>query len=449
MKQKRNRRGISIQLINLSFVLIVFLFSHSVDTTNHGIQKQYHAATLSQHKMIACHDAANALRQESDELTLYINSYLSNPEDESLFRYYSIIDQKLREQELDKAARYQVDCTLLQQALSLSNELAERERHAFALIKKSNGTLDSAPQQVRQYPFSEAELAASPEECVRIAHQLIHGTEYNRYKHYIYDKIDAFEQSVASSAENELLSETNSISKATKHMHRVSVVGNILIILAAYLLYRMVTVVMKNYIHSILKREYVIPKGTSELKYLGNVFNEYITLQKKAQSELQKKAQLDALTQTANRRGLEEFMSRKLSAPDAYGALILLDLDNFKQINDTYGHDAGDEVLVCLAQSVKAKLRNQDFIGRFGGDEFILWINAVNEQNADRIRDWIPHLGEDLALSDGTKPNVTVSAGVVFCKSGDTYEKAFRHADQALYEKKRSGKHGCMIYRQA
>ena len=138
-------------------------------------------------------------------------------------------------------------------------------------------------------------------------------------------------------------------------------------------------------------------------------------------------------------------MQNKLNEPDTQGAFLFLDIDNFKKINDSYGHDAGDEVIIQIVHDVKKHFRDGDFIGRFGGDEFAIWLDGITEKTSGFIRQRMKRLGKGIHLSNGTCLDVTVSAGVVFCKSGDQYSEVFKHADQALYEKKRSGKHGCII----
>ena len=99
--------------------------------------------------MMACNDAANTLQSESDELTVCINNYVDGAAEESMRQYYTIIDNKLREKEIEKAEKYNVNCTALREALKLSDELAERETHAFKLVSMANETLETAPIQVK------------------------------------------------------------------------------------------------------------------------------------------------------------------------------------------------------------------------------------------------------------------------------------------------------------
>ncbi len=128
--------------------------------------------------------------------------------------------------------------------------------------------------------------------------------------------------------------ETESISSLLHVQNVFEIVEELVIICLALLLYRQVTVVLRKYIRSISRDEAITPGGTSELRYLAAVINQYVALQSQRQKELRTIAELDALTQIPNRRALEDFMRRMFQRGDMHGALVLLDVDDFKRIND-------------------------------------------------------------------------------------------------------------------
>lgn len=118
-----------------------------------------------------------------------------------------------------------------------------------------------------------------------------------------------------------------------------------------------ITLVLEDYTNSISENKSVEPKGTVELQYLGKAVNDYIEMQNIKQNELRYKAETDPLTQVANRRTLEEFMDKKLQQKGSRCAFLFFDVDEFKSINDSYGHDVGDEELKKLVEEVKNKFR--------------------------------------------------------------------------------------------
>ena len=187
--QGKKRFSLSIKLINISFVVTVILVSVLTIITDVVIQSKQDKASEFQKMYLACDDAANILQKESDLLTLSISNYVDTMEQSSIEEYYEIIDKRLREKEIEKAEKYNVDCTTIREALELSNELAKREAHAFALIASANNNMDEMPIQVRESSLSKAELGLSKDQKIKTAQKLIHCKEYNVYKRYIYEKI--------------------------------------------------------------------------------------------------------------------------------------------------------------------------------------------------------------------------------------------------------------------
>lgn len=151
-------------------------------------------------------------------------------------------------------------------------------------------------------------------------------------------------------------------------------------------------------------------------------------------------ANIDALTQVPNRRHFGELASRVL-ASDMPGsaALVLFDVDHFKQINDEHGHAAGDRALRLVARCMQDVLRTDDVPGRHGGDEFVLLLRRASTHEAigvaQRIVERLQLLGRGAAL-----PKLSLSFGIVHLHLGEPLDDAVRRADQALYEAKRQGR---------
>jgi diguanylate cyclase len=153
-------------------------------------------------------------------------------------------------------------------------------------------------------------------------------------------------------------------------------------------------------------------------------------------------AQIDYLTQLPNRRSLTERLQEQLSefqsGQTESFAVILLDIDRFKQINDTFGHNMGDQVLMAIANILQARLRSQDTIGRWGGEEFLMITQdstaAIAAQTAERLRVMIC---EHVACGDSI---VSASFGISLATPGDTLESLVQRADEALYAAKDKGR---------
>jgi diguanylate cyclase len=122
-------------------------------------------------------------------------------------------------------------------------------------------------------------------------------------------------------------------------------------------------------------------------------------------------------------------------------AVGLIDIDNFKKLNDSLGHAAGDVALKALAGRVKQWLRPVDHVARFGGEEFVVLLPDTAVEPAQELLTKLQRqLSASLFMHDGREVFVTFSAGVTACRAGETLDDALERADQALYEAKRTGK---------
>ncbi len=154
----------------------------------------------------------------------------------------------------------------------------------------------------------------------------------------------------------------------------------------------------------------------------------------------------DALTQVANRRGLMQAFaaeSARREAEDGAAPLAvgLIDIDNFKKLNDNLGHAAGDKALQALAAAVRDKLRPVDHLARFGGEEFVVLLPGTALAEAQQALTRLQRaLSASLFMHDNKEVFVTFSAGVTAWRPGEALEAALERADEALYEAKRSGK---------
>jgi diguanylate cyclase (GGDEF)-like protein len=158
--------------------------------------------------------------------------------------------------------------------------------------------------------------------------------------------------------------------------------------------------------------------------------------------EYEIKASIEPLTGLYNRYKFSElYLSSYKSMTQRYNdmSLIMLDIDFFKKINDTYGHNTGDEVLKKLAKTLKTSLRDIDIICRWGGEEFLILLPTVNLKKAYKIAQKLKESIKNMQIKQLDK-NITASFGVSQVKEGDTMESAIERADKALYLAKNNGR---------
>ena len=159
---------------------------------------------------------------------------------------------------------------------------------------------------------------------------------------------------------------------------------------------------------------------------------------------LSEEVSIDALTQVANRRGLARAFEAETARHARDGetlAVALIDIDNFKKLNDSLGHSVGDQALKSLAARVRAALRPVDHVARFGGEEFVLLLPATAVAPAQEALTRLQReLTASLFMHEGRDVFVTFSGGVTAWRAGEALDAAIERADEALYEAKRTGK---------
>ena len=160
--------------------------------------------------------------------------------------------------------------------------------------------------------------------------------------------------------------------------------------------------------------------------------------------ELETMALIDPLTRMPNRRYVEMHLRNRLEEMHRYGwtfCVLFFDIDDFKRVNDTYGHDAGDKVLKIVGRTLSGNARPFDIFGRWGGEEFVAVIENVSYTNLPVIANRFRLLVENSCLSVGEeKIRVSVSVGATVSRPEDTVETLLRRADQLMYQGKRAGK---------
>lgn len=164
---------------------------------------------------------------------------------------------------------------------------------------------------------------------------------------------------------------------------------------------------------------------------------------------LKEEASTDKLTGFLNKASVNQTLSEVCLKER--GVLLMIDLDSFKLVNDIHGHEMGDEILVQFAKVIRNNVRSDDILGRIGGDEFVAFLNEIDEESvvagiSSRINEQLLDKARRLMGQDMSIPLGVSIGGVFVPKDGTLYDELLPKADKALYHVKQNGKHGYSIY---
>jgi diguanylate cyclase (GGDEF)-like protein/PAS domain S-box-containing protein len=160
-------------------------------------------------------------------------------------------------------------------------------------------------------------------------------------------------------------------------------------------------------------------------------------------AQMEQLALIDPLTNIPNRRYLESHIYSRMEEYRREGwafGILYMDIDNFKAVNDGFGHEAGDRVLKMVARTLDANSRYFDVVGRWGGEEFVAVIHHVDDRTMKEVAERFRILVEQSTLTDLDSMHVTISIGTARVSAGDTPDSVLRRADENLYIAKQSGK---------
>ena len=175
-----------------------------------------------------------------------------------------------------------------------------------------------------------------------------------------------------------------------------------------------------------------------------NILSNYISIALQNSNDyknIEKIAKYDALTGLYSRNEIVKICERELSRNDVYNSLIVIDIDKFKSINDTFGHIEGDFIIKIMAEIMKKNSRKTDYVGRYGGDEFIVFLSDTKKELAYIMANRIRNAVNDscIELKNGNSLNVSISMGVYTFNENEKLDEGFKKADEALYIAKNKG----------
>jgi diguanylate cyclase (GGDEF)-like protein len=331
----------------------------------------------------------------------------------------------------------------LQEAMASSLELMNREYYAMRLVIEAKRYTDY-PDELKEIELSKEDQALSPEEKMQRASVMVHDEEYYVQKNLIREDMRASLDELEIMAYDTDASALSSLGKEMAFVRLVIAFQTIVILLMVWLTSRLGIHPILNAVDQI-KADSPIPEvGAEEFRYLARAYNKMYEIYKNSLERLNFKASHDELTGAYNRSGYDLLLS-SVDLENVY--MLLFDIDNFKEINDTYGHEVGDKVLIKLVSVLKRYFRSDDYVCRIGGDEFVVFMVHAAKPQQQQIEEKITGINRELANTEDGLPSASVSVGIVHGSESSDAEDLFRKIDDAMYQAKQRGKNTYSFYK--
>ena len=449
-KDKKRVRGIPLKRISIIFTVIMVSVSFMLVVGLFFNVSNYRDLIQVSKEYISWEESAKEMMISSDYLTEQARSFVETGEREYMDNYFYEADNSQRR---DNALAYieklfpESDAyNNLQYAMNESRELMLTEYKAMRLKGEAIGdNISTYPERVQTVHLSEEEQALSAEEKAGLARLILFDQRYASSKERI--------QRDTNTCIKELVGKLDERQGEAEYRLRFAMIYEIVLIVVFVVLSLFIALLAsKNVfdpliqsISHIERDEPLSVQGGYEIRMLAYAYNLMYDTNRRNRKSLMFKADHDALTGALNRRAFNKAQS---AATDGLAALMLFDIDNFKQINDAYGHPMGDKVLVEVVKAMRESFRAEDHIFRIGGDEFVVVLRGIDKDSTEIIKRKVKTIGDELkALSQAGDfpPVVTLSVGVAFGNVTDT--SLMEHADTALYESKAAGKSACTFYK--
>ena len=449
LKEWSEKLSISMHKASRIFMLAAFLAATALYICDSMATHGYLRMEQASERYILAEQAAANLEAGSDTLTEAVRSFVVTGEFPYLQNYFTEANETRRR---DKAvsdlesmmSRDSTAYTRLSDALSLSNELMADEHQAMNLIL-SSGEYEEAliPDELREAGLSPEDAAKSPAEKYRLALNLVYGDRYEDYKARIRSSTRACTEELIEANDKERM-RLNDRLEVLLSVQTVLTVLMLAVVLAIVLyISGWIRKPLTSMVEQMRAKKTVLPAGAEELRFVSETYNTIFEENRRTHERLTYGNMHDALTGLYNRSAYD-FMRHDLDM--SRNALLLVDVDRFKGINDTYGHDVGDLVLKRVADVLKYSFRSTDLVFRLGGDEFVVIMTNVDSSMRDQVKRKIDQANVMLQKPADDLPSTSLSVGVAFADRENPEGDIFKDADTALYRVKEAGRCGCFIY---
>ena len=445
MKDK-TEHGISLRSIHVVLIVVMIVMSGIVIYSTYRLTSTFLSLVSATEENSELEKAAHELMDASDYLTEQVQRFTINGDRRFMDQYFTeAFESNRREQALSKMnvdEDTQAALKQLQEAMDNSVSLMDQEYYAMRLVVEAKGIADH-PDILDTVKLSDEDAALSSEDKIRRATELVLNDDYyeqkDRIRHDMRESLEEVDKLMKNAKDTEL-------ARLRRELNFVRIVIVIQVI-SIFILVRLTSILgIDPVLKAVdrIKEDNPIPEmGANEFRYLAQAYNKMYSKYRTSLERLNYQASHDELTGAYNRAGYDLLLS---SIDHESTIMMLIDVDNFKTINDTYGHETGDRVLIKVVQVLNSIFRDDDCICRIGGDEFVVFMVHSSRIQRPLIETKIHQINVELENTDDGLPPISISVGIVNGRDVKDAETMFEKTDAAMYESKKQGKHTYTFY---
>lgn len=447
--EKENRRPISLRIIidsilGIAIILFVLMFTFSILLSN-----SIHQVNVCKDQLLSLATSVQELDRAAVHLTQQTYLYIQYHDQAYMDSYFDAVTGQVEPvlNVLHSQSKTPENDKALTAAIDQLDAMLALNAYAMRLSAAAHGTDEAQlASSVRDVPLSEKDAALSPEQMAEKARSLVCGTEYSQVYSHFRLCLENFRANAAEDLELTLRNAENSVLSYKGDQFASMFVLLVVILFACVLLIKIVLRPLESFIQSIQKGQPFQVRGVYELQQMAWSYNESYSHNIEIQEELRLRAERDPMTGLLNQGNFGILKQRLENCATKLG-LMVIDVDYFKHINDAYGHEVGNQTLTKIASILEKNVGPDDYVIRYGGDEFVVVMTNMAKENANTVEQKINQINEQLQQPEDGLPAVSLSVGASFSESG-FHDTLFQQADKAMYEVKRKGRCGFASYQQ-
>ncbi len=446
----KSQSSIQLKTATVFFTILAFLAAAALLFADISVTKGYQSMEAASDRYIAAQIAASDMETGSDYLTDRVRCFVVTGEMEYLEDFIEEIDvTKRRDKAVESLEELIGDddsgaLDNLNAALASSNELVVYENKAMRLILEAGKyDMSTVPENIANVQLTQEERSLTPNQMKELAETLVFDNNYMHYKDRIRENVGLCTKSLIRSSSQELEKASAKLSLLVKLQTWITVFFLLIVLAIVMIITRMIRRPLTNMVRLMQNQEIIPPTGVEELRFVTRTYNQILEENRAAREKLSHEASHDALTGLFNRGAYDLMME---SVDTKHMALILIDVDYFKTVNDTYGHAVGDRVLKRVAELLKTSFRSVDVLCRIGGDEFAVIMTRANSSMSQLVLNKMNRVNEILQHPKDDLPPVSLSVGIAFSDREEPEGDIFSDADSTLYKVKEAGRKGCAVF---